>query len=83
VDGRNVDGLPRHHLGRKAGQARDLGTDLDRGPVQHAERAYDRAGPSLGIVHEGDHTDFDDLVTAVGQASDLDVDHKHNALVRC
>ncbi len=79
ADDRHVDGLARHHLGRDAGQARDLRADLDRGLVQHAEHAHHGADPSLGVVDEGHHAEFDHLVAAVVEAGRLDVDHERDA----
>ena len=79
---RHVDRLAHHHFGGNAGQPRDLGANPDRRLVQHAEHADHRADPSLCVVHEGDHAEFDDLVTAVVEAGRLDIDHERDAFAR-
>ena len=44
--------------------------------MQHAEHAHDRADPALGVMDEGDHAEFDDLVPAVVEPGRLHIDHK-------
>ncbi len=82
TDNRHVDRLARHHLCGDAGQPRDLGADLDRGLVQHAEHAHHGADAPISVMHEGHHAEFNHLVAAVVEAGRLDVDHERDAFAR-
>ena len=50
--------------------------------MQHAQHAHHRADPAVGVVHEGHHAEFDDLVATVVEAGCLDVDHERDAFAR-
>ena len=78
-DGNQVDPLAGDHLGRDAGDARDLGRDRNARLAQRRKGADDIADPGL-VIGEGDHAQLDDLVRAVVEPRGLCVEDQADAL---